>query len=89
MDTQSKFINSATCTSCQFAEDFSNYWTAVMYFRAKNGTVKRLQQRANTGFEGAKGGMTIYYMQDGLMDFQQKSKVTSFPPVGPSVNEVP
>jgi hypothetical protein len=53
-----------------------------MYYRAKNGTYKRVQQRANTGFEGAKGGMTIYYMQDGLMNFDQKTKVTSFPPVG-------
>jgi len=80
MDAQSKFVNSATCTTCQFADDFSNYWTAVMYFRSKNGTYKRVTQRANQGFEGAKGGMTVYYMQDGLMNFEQKSKVTSFPP---------
>jgi hypothetical protein len=37
---------------------------------------------ANTGFTGARdGGMTVYYMQDGLMDFQQKTKVKAFPPV--------
>lgn len=81
MDKASKFVNSATCTTCQFSEDFSNYWTAVLYFRAQNGTFKRVPQRGNTGFEGARqGGMTVYYMQDGLMDFQQKTKVTSFPP---------
>lgn len=36
----------------------------------------------NAGFEGLDGGgMTIYYMQDGLYNFQQDSKVTAFPPV--------
>jgi hypothetical protein len=34
----------ATCTTCQFSEDFSNYWTANMYFKAKNGTYKRVTQ---------------------------------------------
>jgi hypothetical protein len=53
-----------------------------MYFKAKNGTYKRVSQRTNTGFEGANGGMTVYYMQDPIMDREQKSKVTSFPPVG-------
>lgn len=26
------------CTSCSFVQDKSNYWTAVMFFKAKNGT---------------------------------------------------
>ncbi|OTB07048.1 hypothetical protein M426DRAFT_318416 [Hypoxylon sp. CI-4A] len=51
----------ATCTTCTFAEDFSNYWTAVLYFRARNGTFKRVPQMANSGFESANGGMTVYY----------------------------
>jgi hypothetical protein len=34
----------ASCTTCEFSEDFSNYWTANMYFKAKNGTFKRVQQ---------------------------------------------
>lgn len=34
----------ATCTTCQFSDDFSNYWTANMYFKAKNGTYKRVPQ---------------------------------------------
>lgn len=80
MDAKAKFVDSATCTTCQFSEDFSNYWTAIMYFRAKNGTYKRVPQRTNTGFEGANGGMTVYYMQDPIMDRAQKSKVTSFSP---------
>jgi hypothetical protein len=28
----------STCTSCNFVQDKSNYWTAVMFFKAKNGT---------------------------------------------------
>ena len=34
----------ATCTSCAYSEDFSNYWTANMYFKAKNGSYKRVPQ---------------------------------------------
>ena len=34
----------AGCTSCAFSEDFSNYWTANMYFKAKNGSYKRVPQ---------------------------------------------
>jgi hypothetical protein len=86
MDRGGKFVNEATCTTCQFADDFSNYWTAVLYFRAANGTYKRVPQRSNTGFEGMNGGMTVYYMQDPIMNFQQTSKVTAFRPVSPSNN---
>jgi len=76
MDIPSK----ATCTTCTFSEDFSNYWTAVLYFKARNGTYKRVRQLANSGFEGAAGGMTVYYMQDALYDTKQPSKVTAFQP---------
>lgn len=68
----------STCTTCTFSEDFSNYWTAVLFFKARNGTYKRVSQRPNAGFEGAVGGMTVYYMQDGLADYEQKDKVTAF-----------
>ena len=34
----------ASCTTCAFSEDFSNYWTANVYFKAKNGTYKRVPQ---------------------------------------------
>ena len=34
----------ASCTTCQFSEDFSNYWTANLYFKARNGTYKRVPQ---------------------------------------------
>jgi hypothetical protein len=46
----------------QFSEDFSNYWTAVLYFRAQNGTFKRVPQKPNVGFETSNGGMTVYYL---------------------------
>ena len=71
----------STCTSCQPSDDFSNYWTALLYFKARNGTYKRVPQKPNTGFEGQKGGMTVYYMQNQLADFQQLAKVTAFKPV--------
>ncbi|POS73024.1 hypothetical protein DHEL01_v208587 [Diaporthe helianthi] len=70
----------STCTSCQFTEDLSNYWTAVLFFKAQNGTYKRVPIRGNVGFEGATGGMTVYYMQGGLADFEQKGSVTAFKP---------
>ena len=50
-------VKKSTCTSCQFTEDFSNYWTAVVFFKAKNGTYKRVPQRAQQGMEGTNGGM--------------------------------
>ncbi len=34
----------STCTSCQFTEDFSNYWTAVLFFKARNGTFHRVRR---------------------------------------------
>ncbi|KAL5376102.1 hypothetical protein DPSP01_010694 [Paraphaeosphaeria sporulosa] len=52
----------ATCTTCTFAEDFSNYWTATLYYRAKNGTFKRVPQKGNVNFESSNGGMTVYYI---------------------------
>ena len=40
----------------------SNYWTAVLYFRARNGTFRRVPQKGNVNFEQSNGGMTIYYI---------------------------
>ncbi|KAI1495182.1 hypothetical protein F5X96DRAFT_613725 [Biscogniauxia mediterranea] len=65
----------ASCTTCTFADDFSNYWTAVLYFRARNGTYKRVQQKPNVGFEAANGGMTVYYTPS-----YNGGKVTAFQP---------
>lgn len=58
----------STCTSCTFKEDLSNYWTAVLFFRSKNGTFKRVPQVGNGGPQGQlvnKGGMDIYYIPSG------------------------
>ncbi|RYO96421.1 hypothetical protein DL764_007469 [Monosporascus ibericus] len=65
----------ASCTTCEFADDFSNYWTAVLYFRARNGTFKRVPQMPNQGFEAADGGITIYYTPS-----YNGQKVTAFQP---------
>ena len=65
------------CTSCTFTQDFSNYWTPVMYFKARNGTFKRVPQIANVGFNGANGGATVYY----TYPEDTSIKVTAFKPV--------
>lgn len=78
MDPSIDIGNTGTCTTCTFSEDFSNYWTAVLYFMAPNGSYTRVEQVPNAGFDGVNGGMTVYYMNDGLGDYQQKSKVTAF-----------
>jgi len=58
----------STCTTCTFSEDFSNYWTASLYFRSpENGSYKMVPQKINfKGIDGINhpdgGGLTIYYM---------------------------
>jgi len=37
----------ATCTTCGPADDLSNYWTANIFFKAKNGSYKRVPQVPN------------------------------------------
>ena len=66
----------STCTTCSFSEDFSNYWTASVYFKAKNGTFKRVPQMVNLGLRGS-GGITVYY----IPPYDGKTKVTAFRPV--------
>jgi len=71
-----------SCTTCTFSEDFSNYWTAVMFFKSpKNGSYKRVKIVQNAALpNGINGGMTVYYTQQ---DFNSngKQKITSFKPV--------
>ncbi|KAF2715802.1 hypothetical protein K504DRAFT_457949 [Pleomassaria siparia CBS 279.74] len=74
MDPGLDLPTQATCTSCTFTEDFSNYWTAVLYFRARNGTYKRVPTFANQYLEPANGGITVYY----IPPYDNKSKVTAF-----------
>ncbi|KAK6950568.1 hypothetical protein Daesc_008896 [Daldinia eschscholtzii] len=68
-------VRESTCTSCTFSEDFSNYWTAVLYFKARNGTYKRVEQFSNVGLRGV-GGITVYY----IPPYDGKTKVTAFQP---------
>ncbi|KAL0933310.1 wsc domain-containing protein [Colletotrichum truncatum] len=63
----------SSCTSCTFSEDFSNYWTANLFFRARNGTLKRVPQMTNLGLRG-NGGMTVYY----IPPYDGRTKVTAF-----------
>jgi hypothetical protein len=70
-----------TCTTCTFSEDFSNYWTAVLFFKHTNGSYKRVKIMENDALPaGINGGMTIYYTQK---DFNSNGnqKITAFPPV--------
>lgn len=65
----------STCTSCSFTQDKSNYWTAVMFFKHKNGSYIRVPQVGNGGPQGKlinDGGLDVYYMQ------RSSGKVTAF-----------
>jgi Domain of unknown function (DUF1996) len=67
----------STCTSCTYSEDFSNYWTASLYFKARNGTFKRVPQLTNLGLRGKNGGLTVYY----IPPYDGVTNVTAFKPV--------
>ena len=68
-------VAGSSCTSCTFSEDFSNYWTAVLYFRARNGTMRRVPQVQEEMLSG-NGGITVYY----IPQTQGKTEVTAFRP---------
>ncbi|KAI1814807.1 hypothetical protein GGS20DRAFT_385778 [Poronia punctata] len=77
----------ATCTTCEMAEDFSNYWTATLYFKhPTNGSYHRVPvipvNPGNLdGYSGTQGGLTVYYTQtDLLRDNIQQNPVKSFQP---------
>jgi hypothetical protein len=67
----------STCTSCTYSEDFSNYWTANLFYKAKNGTFKRVPQMVNLGLSTTNGGVTVYY----IPPYDGKTKVTAPKPV--------
>jgi hypothetical protein len=64
----------AKCTTCHFTEDLSNYWTANLYFKARNGTYKRIPQIANEFNTGDNAGITLYYTSP------DKNATTAFKP---------
>lgn len=73
----------STCTTCTFSEDFSNYWTASLYFKSpENGSYKLVPQMTNfEGIDGERqprgGGITVYYMTA----YGGSGKTTAFKPV--------
>jgi hypothetical protein len=72
-----------TCTTCEMSEDFSNYWTAVLYFKhPTNGSYHRVPVTNNAALpRGTTGGMTIYYTQhDFSTDDLKKTPIRAFPP---------
>ncbi len=77
MDPELTLSAEATCTTCTFTEDFSNYWTAVLFFRHRNGSFHRVPLMENVLLEGTRGGMTVYY----TAPYDKKTKVTAFKPV--------
>jgi hypothetical protein len=79
MDPSTHDLTSSTCTSCSFAQDKSNYWTAVMFFKAKNGTYHRVPQVGNGGPQGQlqnNGGLDVYYIPSGKTTAFKKVRVT-------------
>ncbi|KAF2442753.1 hypothetical protein P171DRAFT_363620 [Karstenula rhodostoma CBS 690.94] len=74
MDPSMNISDEATCTTCTYTEDFSNYWTAVLFFKARNGSFHRVPLMENLGLEGQRGGMTVYY----TAPYDKKTKVTAF-----------
>ncbi|KAI0455601.1 hypothetical protein F5B21DRAFT_470942 [Xylaria acuta] len=76
MDPGLNISAEATCTTCTFTEDFSNYWTAVLFFHHRNGSFHRVPLMENLGLEGQRGGMTVYY----TAPYDKKTKVTAFKP---------
>ena len=77
----------STCTTCGPADDFSNYWTANVYYQSpKNKTYKRIPQVPNRLLFGDRfttqtaGGMVVYYIAP------KKNTVTAFKPVGLSLS---
>jgi hypothetical protein len=70
----------ATCTTCGPPDDLSNYWTANLFFKARNGSFKRVPQVPNRFLFNDRfttqtaGGVTVYYISPG------KGQVTAFKP---------
>ena len=66
------------------SEDFSNYWTAVLYFKhPTNGSYHRVPILNNAALPpGTTGGMTIYYTQHDFQTDNLKNQfIRAFPQV--------
>lgn len=60
----------STCTSCSIKGDLSNYWTPMLYYRNKNGTV------TSVPVAGGSGG-TVYYQQRAY--YGNNKTISAFP----------
>ncbi|KAK0671589.1 hypothetical protein QBC41DRAFT_385671 [Cercophora samala] len=87
MPYNTDIANLATCTTCGPADDFSNYWTANVYFRARNGSYKRVPQAPNRFLFNDRfstqisGGAIVYYVSNFKSQIAPRAKtVTAFKP---------
>lgn len=71
------------CTTCEFGEDFSNYWHPSLYYRANNGTFRHVPIIPNVGIFGAEGGVTVYYTSP----TDKSVKIKSPPPVSSNMRD--
>ncbi|KAI5367061.1 hypothetical protein J4E82_010837 [Alternaria postmessia] len=85
---QDMIIQTVAIVNPDLSVDFSNYWTAAMYFKHQNGSYKRvpIYPNAQLGYEGQnadhiKGGMTIYYTQKDFNSSDLGNPVRAFPPI--------
>lgn len=63
-DSTTTPADSSTCSTCQYSDDFSNYWFPTLYFRGKNGSYKRVKQRLvpkRPEQAGAEGAVGVWY----------------------------
>ncbi|RYP14312.1 hypothetical protein DL765_006477 [Monosporascus sp. GIB2] len=93
MDPQTyDLVSRSTCTSCSFAEDFSNYWTAVMFFHHRNGSYIRVPQIGNGGPQGRlinDGGLDVYYIPGGRVTaFRKGFRMLAGNPANTDPNKV-
>ncbi|KAG8990883.1 hypothetical protein FRB90_001582 [Tulasnella sp. 427] len=64
-------LRQSTCTSCQVAQDLSNYWTPTLYF--KDPTTGQFEKVPS-------GGLLVYYQNRGSADVANGGKgLTAFP----------
>ncbi|KAG8938505.1 hypothetical protein FRC04_008443 [Tulasnella sp. 424] len=65
-------LRQSTCTSCQVAQDLSNYWTPTLYF--KDPVTGQFEKVPN-------GGLLVYYQNRGTADVANGGKgLKAFPP---------
>ena len=65
MDPSNDLAKMSKCTSCSFVQDKSNYWTAVMFFKAKNGSYIRVPQVHSNSISSTYTETRTHLMTDG------------------------